>query len=47
MYLAGLDIISGIHWIESDEHTGRKGIDLGTASGHCANTANLVDVLEG
>ena len=47
MHLDGLDIASGIHRLKSDDHTGRKGFDLGTVSGHCANTANLVDVLEG
>jgi len=47
MHLDGLDLSGGVHGSESDDHTSLEGTGLDTADGHCADTANLVDVLEG
>merc|ERR1719361_3270434 len=47
MHLDGLDLGGGVHGTEGDDHTGTEGTSLDTTDGHCSNTANLVDVLEG
>jgi len=47
MHLDGLDLSGGVHGSESDDHTGLDGAGLDTTDGHCADTANLVDILEG
>ena len=47
MHLDGLDLGGGVHGAEGDDHTGLDEASLDTADGHCSNTANLVDVLEG
>ena len=47
MHLDGLDLSGHVHGSEGDDHTGLDDTGLDTADGHCANTANLVDILEG
>ena len=47
MHLDGLDLSGDVHGAEGDDHTGAESTGLNTADGHCANTANLVDILEG
>ena len=47
MHLDGFDLSGGVHGSESDDHTGLEGTGLDATDGHCSDTANLVDVLEG
>merc|ERR1712195_206538 len=47
MHLDGLDLGGDTHGAESDDHTGLDDTGLDTANGHSADTANLVDILEG
>ena len=47
MHLDGLDLGGHVHGSEGDDHTGLDDTGLDTADGDCANTANLVDILEG
>ena len=47
MHLDGLDLGGGTNGTEGDDHTGLDATGLNTTDWHCADTANLVDVLEG
>ena len=47
VHLNRLDLSGDVGWGEGDDHTGLDDASLDTADGDCANTANLVDVLEG
>ena len=47
MHLDGLDLGGHVHGAEGNNHTGSEGTSLDTTDGYCANTANLVNVLEG
>jgi len=47
MHLDRLDLSGCVHGGEGDDHTGLDGTGLDTADGDCANTTNLVDILEG
>ena len=47
MHLDGLDLSGDHGGSEGDDHTGLQDTGLDTTDGHCANTTNLVDILEG
>ena len=47
VHLDGLDFSGDTSGGEGDDHTGLQDTSLDTADGHSANTANLVDILEG
>ncbi|PSE65571.1 hypothetical protein C7G78_18925, partial [Acinetobacter baumannii] len=47
MHLDGLDLSGDVGGSEGNDHTGLDGTGLDTADGHCANTTDLVDILEG
>merc|ERR1712088_1028148 len=47
MHLDGLDFSGDGGGGEGDDHTGLDDTGLDSADGHCSDTANLVDVLEG
>jgi len=47
VHLHGLDLSGQLHWSEGDDHTGLDDTGLDTTDGHCSNTSNLVDILEG
>ena len=47
MHLDGLDLSGDHGGSEGDNHTGLQDTSLNTTDGHCANTSNLVDILEG
>jgi len=47
MHLDGLDLGDGVHGSESDDHAGLEETSLDTTDGHCSDTTNLVDILEG
>jgi len=46
VHLDGLAFSGLTKWAESDDHTGLQGTSLNTTDGDCADTANLVDILE-
>ena len=46
MHFDGLDFSGNVAGGEGDNHAGLDDTSLDTADGHCANTTNLVDVLE-
>merc|ERR1719223_1795363 len=46
MHLDGLDLSGDHGGSEGDDHTGLQDTGLNTTDGHCANTTNLVDILE-
>jgi hypothetical protein len=46
VHLHGLNLSGDGHRGEGDDHTGLEDASLDTTDGHCANTANLVDILE-
>jgi len=47
VHLHGLDLSGQLHWSEGDDHTGLDDTGLDTTDGHCSNTSDLVDILEG
>lgn len=47
VHLDGLDFSGHVGGSEGDDHTGLDDTSLDTADGHCANTTNLVNILEG
>lgn len=47
VHLDGLDFSGDTCWGEGDDHTGLDDTGLNTTDWHCANTTNLVDILEG
>ena len=47
MHLDGLDLSGDHGGSEGDNHTRLQDTSLNTTDGHCANTSNLVDILEG
>merc|ERR1711990_254307 len=47
MHLDGLDFSGDVHGSEGADHLGLELTGLDTTDGDCANTANLVDILEG
>ena len=47
MHLDGFDLSGGVHGAKSDDHAWLEETSLDTTDGHCADTANLVDILEG
>jgi len=46
MHFDGLDFSGNVGRGESDDHAGLNDTSLNTTDGHCANTTDLVDVLE-
>ena len=46
MHFDGLDFSGGANWAEGNNHTGLEGSCLDTTNWHCADTANLVNILE-
>jgi len=42
-----LDLSGKVGWGEGDDHAGLDDTSFNSADGHCSNTSNLVDVLEG
>merc|ERR1712117_797029 len=47
VHLHGLDFSAQCSGGKSDDHTGLDDASLHTTDGHCSNTADLVDILEG
>ena len=47
MHLDGLALSGLVEGTEGHNHTGLEETSLDTADGHCSNTANFVDILEG
>jgi len=47
VHLHGLDLSGQCTRGKGDDHTGLDDASLDTTHGHCSNTANLVDILEG
>ena len=47
VHLDGLDFSGQLARSEGNDHTGLDDTSLDSADGHCTNTADLVDVLEG
>merc|ERR1711944_286414 len=47
VHLDGLDLSGQVVRGEGDDHAGLDDTGLHTAHGHCSNTADFVDVLEG
>lgn len=47
VHLDGLDFSGDVGRSEGNDHTGLEDTSLDTADGHCADTADLVDILEG
>lgn len=47
VHLDGLDFSGDVGGGEGDDHAGNDLTGLDTADGHCANTGDLVDILEG
>jgi len=47
VHLDGLDFSGDVGGSEGNDHTGLEDTSLDTADGHCANTTDLVDILEG
>jgi len=47
VHLNGLNLSGQVVGSEVDDHTGLDDTSLDTTDGHCSNTANFVDVLEG
>ena len=47
VHLDGLDFSGDVGGGEGDDHAGLEDTSLDTADGHCANTTDLVDILEG
>lgn len=47
VHLDGLDFSGQLARSEGNDHTGLDDTSLNSADGHCTNTADLVDVLEG
>jgi hypothetical protein len=47
VHLNGLDFSGHVGGGEGNDHTGLEDTSLDTADGHCANTADLVDILKG
>merc|ERR1712131_35737 len=47
VHLHGFDLSGDVGAGEADDHTGLDDTGLDTTDGHCSDTANLVDVLEG
>jgi hypothetical protein len=47
VHLDGLDFSGDVGGSEGNDHTGLDDTSLDTADGHCANTTDLVDILEG
>lgn len=47
VHLDGLDFSGDVGRSEGNDHTGLEDTSLDTADGHCADTTDLVDILEG
>ena len=47
VHLNGLDFSGQLSRGECNDHAGLDDTSLNTANGHCADTTNLVDVLQG
>lgn len=47
VHLDGLDLSGHVGGSEGDDHTGLDNTGLNSTDGHCADTTNLVDILEG
>jgi hypothetical protein len=47
VHLDGLDFSGQLARSEGNDHTGLDDTSFNSADGHCTNTADLVDVLEG
>merc|ERR1719184_515025 len=47
VHLHGLDLSGQVDWGEGGHNTGLDDTGLNTAHGHCSNTSNFVDILEG
>lgn len=47
VHLNGLDFSGDVGGSEGNDHTGLQDTSLDTADGHCANTADLVNILKG
>jgi len=47
VHLHRLDLSGQLDWSKGDNHTGLDDTSLDTTDGHCSNTSDLVDILEG